>query len=142
MVKAPKIYLNDTGLLCQLRGTDTASLVKTPNFPGQILENFVVMELIKQQGWNNTKCKIYHFRSQTGQEVDFLLEAYDGRIVGIEVKTSSEVGVKDFAGLEYLAKLTGNDFIRGMVLYTGNHTVKFAKNLFAVPITTLWQGKI
>lgn len=139
LVKAPKIYLNDSGLLCHMQGINSIKLLKNHNFAGHVLENFVAMELVKQQGWNETKCRLYHFRSQAGQEVDFLLEAYDGRVVGIEVKSSNEVSTKSFAGLMYLSELLGDNFVKGIVLYTGERVVKFAKNLFAIPIANLWQ---
>lgn len=139
LVKSPKMYLNDTGMLCHMLGTNSSRLLKKYGLVGHIVENFVAMELIKQQGWNKTNCRLYHFRCQTGKEVDFLLESYDGRIVGIEVKSNSEVANKDFVGLKYLSELVGKDFIRGIVLYLGRREIKFGKNMFATPISNLWS---
>jgi hypothetical protein len=61
----------------------------------------------------------YHFRAATGQEVDIVLEAADGRVAGIEVKASASVSAKDFAGLELLSVTCGAKLARGVVLYRG-----------------------
>lgn len=137
LVKSPKIYLNDTGLLMHLRGMNPARLADR-NVAGEILENFVVMELRKQQAWSHTLPKLYHFRTSTGKEVDVVLEAPDGRLVGIEIKASSEASVSDFSGLKELAELASAQFARGIVLYSGRETVSFGKQLMAAPIPTLW----
>jgi predicted AAA+ superfamily ATPase len=78
LVKAPKLYLNDTGLLCHLLGLNEEALRADCNKLGPILENFVIMELIKQAGWSTRAPRLYHFRTQTGQEVDLVLETAGG----------------------------------------------------------------
>ena len=138
LIKSPKIYLNDTGLTMHLRGMDQDRLLDH-NKAGFILENFIVMELKKQQAWSDTLPKLYHFRTAAGKEVDVVLEAPDGRIVGVEVKSSSEVNAHDFAGMKELAALAGKAFHRGIVLYTGRETVSFGPNLAAMPISALWE---
>ena len=45
---------------------------------GHLLENFVAMELIKQMGWAKTRVKPFHFRTESGQEVDLVLEDAGG----------------------------------------------------------------
>lgn len=138
LVKSPKCYLNDTGLLMHLRGMERARLHYHAE-AGGILENFVVMELRKQQAWSDTLPALYHFRTSGGKEVDIVLEAPDGRIVGIEVKSHGEAGERDFSGLKELAELAGPRFYRGIVLYGGYSTVHFGKNMTAMPISALWQ---
>jgi len=73
-------------------------------------------------------------------EVDFLLEDRQARIVGIEVKASSTVRPGDFKGLRWLQEQAGVYFKRGIVLYTGEKTIAFGDNLFAVPVQGLWGG--
>ena len=70
--------------------------------------------------------------------MDLLLEDPAGRIVGIEVKSSSSVSYSDFRGLRELAEATGERFHRGIVLYTGESVVPFGEHLHAVPIQVLW----
>lgn len=139
LIKSPKIYLNDTGLVAYLRGLDHARLVADRQIAGFLLENFVMMELKKQCSWNNIVPKLYHFHTSSGNEVDMVMEAPDGRVVAIEVKSKSEVSERDFAGIKVLAEITKNAFHRGIVLYTGQETVNFGEQLTALPLSALWQ---
>jgi uncharacterized protein len=67
LIKAPKIYVNDTGLLCHLIGVNTAAVVSDSTLMGGIVENFVMMELVKQLTWSETRANLYHFRTASGQ---------------------------------------------------------------------------
>ena len=60
--------------------------------------------------------------------------------MGIEVKASSTVNSRDFKGLKYLSELLGARFLRGIVLYIGDQPVPFGSNLYALPVSTLWQN--
>ena len=96
-------------------------------------------ELVKQAGWSQTKPRLHHFRTQTGQEVDVVLEDAKHRCVGVEVKMSAGVGAKEFSAFRMMSEAMGSRFARGVVLYTGREVIPFAKNLHAVPIGALWQ---
>ena len=72
-------------------------------------------------------------------EVDAALENRLGEVVGIEVKASSTVGPDDFRGLRHLAARTGDDFVAGVVLYTGTQTLPFGPRMRAMPAATLWE---
>lgn len=139
LVKAPKTYLVDTGLLLHLIDTNAARLKRDRRTLGHVLENFVAMELLKQLGWAKRRCGLYHFRTEAGREVDLVLEDGAGRLVGIEVKASATVDKHDLAGLKALAELTGDRFVRGVVLYTGSDVVPFGKTLYALPLAQLWD---
>jgi predicted AAA+ superfamily ATPase len=139
LVKTPKIYLNDSGLLCHLLQRDPAIIANDGTLFGMVFENFVVMEIIKQISWSATKPSIYHFRTETGQEVDIILETGDGKIIGIECKCSIKLGADNFKGLKTLKELTGNKFHRGIVLYAGSDILTFEKDFLAVPVSCLWE---
>ena len=139
LTKAPKVMLADTGLACHLLGLDPARLKSDGNARGSLLENFVAMELVKQAGWSELEPKLFHFRTPSGREVDLVLEVPGGRVVGIEVKSSSGVNSDDFAGLRTLRETAGEKFVRGIVLYDGAEIVPFEKDLVAVPISALWM---
>ena len=139
LVKSPKILLNDTGLNAYLLGLNDERLESDPALMGAVLENFVNMEVRKQMGWSQTHLQAFHFRVQTGQEVDLVLEDAAGDIVGIEVKASQTVTARDFRGLRTLAEVTRRRFRRGVVLYTGSTSVPFAPNLHALPVSLLWS---
>lgn len=139
LIKSPKVLLCDTGLLAYLLGADAGELGKGNSFLGQLLENFVGMELIKQISWNTTNAQIFHFRTLRGQEVDILLEDRKGRVAGIEVKASATPDSSDFRNLKILAEIAGRKFHRGIVLYTGADVIPFGRELYAVPIHALWH---
>ncbi len=73
-----------------------------------------------------------------GKEVDFILEKPDGSVFAIEVKRSESVTIADFKGIMEFASLAKDDFIGGVVLYSGKDAVPFGKNLWAVPFHVLW----
>lgn len=138
LIKTPKIYINDTGLLSYLMGLDQERLLSDPQLNGRCLENFVMQELHKQATWSETLPQILYYRSASGREIDFLLENRAGYLVGIEVKGSSTVNSSDFKGLLEIKERMGKYFLKGIILYTGQNTVAFADNLYAVPLSVLW----
>jgi hypothetical protein len=138
LVRSPKTALVDPGLLAHLAGITSARLRNDPVVAGPLLENLVAVELWKQLGWSRTRADLLHFRVHGGREVDLVLEADDGRIVGIEVKAAASLERRDFAGLEALREAAGSRFRRGIVLYTGREALPFGRGAFALPIGSLW----
>jgi predicted AAA+ superfamily ATPase len=139
-VKAPKLYLTDTGLWAHLIGADRDALTTTPTFSGQACENFVAMEIVKQLEWSSARAEVFHFRDRDQREVDIVLERRDGAIIGIEVKSASSVSAGDFKSLRHLRDLAGDRFVQGIVMYTGADTVQFEPGMTAVPICGLWSS--
>ncbi len=139
LVKAPKLVLGDTGLMSYLLGLSKRRLAMDTNLLGPLLEGFVIMELEKQLAWSQTQSRLFHFRTQTGHEVDIVLEDSAGRLVGIEVKAGATVSSQDFKGLRAFAEMTGRRFRRGAVLYTGNESIPFGRDLHALPVNALWS---
>ncbi len=136
--KSPKLMLADTGLASHLLGLDKDRLKSDGNAKGPLLENFVAIELLKQSTWSKTKVKLLHFRTVNGKEVDLVLEDAAGRLVGIEVKSSTTVDNGDFSGLRALKEVAGDKFLRGIILHDGAATVPFDKQLSAMPLSSLW----
>jgi len=139
LIKSPKIHLIDSGLTAHLAGVTRQSLDRDTGFFGHLLESFIVNELRKQVGWSDSRVNLYHYRTTTGREVDILLENAAGQLVGLEVKASATVVRKDFSGLDALSEDTGNKFVRGIVLYTGEQSVSFRENFTALPISAIWR---
>lgn len=138
LVRSPKLYLNDTGLLAHLLELDEESLTRNRSQIGPILENFVVMELFKQAGWCEKHISLSHYRTHTGQEVDIVLGARR-RLVGIEVKATSTITTDHLKGLHSLQEQAGESFHRGIILYTGSRVVPFGEKVWACPISALWE---
>lgn len=139
LVRSPRMYLNDTGLVCAMLGISTERLEADRALLGRLLESFVASELLKQISWSTWRPRLMHFRTHTGREVDFVLESRPGEIVGVEVKAAATVGRGDFAGLEALAEAAGPAFKRGIVLHAGAEQVPFGPKLHAVPVSALWR---
>lgn len=138
VVKSPKIILTDTGLASNLLGTDLDRIKDSPQLLGQLFENFVVMEFIKQSSWSKTKPEIFHFRAQAGYEVDIILEDAAGRVIGVEVKSGLTVRNEDFKGLRFLQQEIGDKFLGGIILYAGSSNISFGPQLRAMPVSNLW----
>jgi len=138
IIRTPKTYLNDTGLLSHLLGLTMERLELDAGLAGAALENFVLMELRKQSAWSDTQPRFYYWRTASGQEVDIVLEDSAGHIVGIEVKASATLHRGDLRGLQALADATRKRWIRGIVLYTGTDVIPFAHNLHGMPVSSLW----
>ena len=157
LIKSSKSYITDTLLLCHLLGWSLGgprgesiqldlfgrSLDSTHNrwgdFYGKVLENFVATELQKMLSFSPMRANLFHFRTADGKEVDFVLERPDGSIAGIEVKASKRVVFDDFKGMKELCDLAKDDFVCGIVLYSGENVVPFGDRFSAVPFSALWQ---
>ncbi len=140
LVKSPKGYMTDSLLLCHLLGLRLEEILeKKPMLYGHVIENFVATELTKLLAYGDTRAKLHHFRTSDDKEVDFVLEGADGSIIAIEVKSSDMVEGKDFRQIKLLESLSPKDFLRGIVLYRGDDIVPFGENLYAVPLSALWQ---
>ncbi len=71
--------------------------------------------------------------------MDILLEDTASNVVGIEVKGSSDVKSGDFRGLRNLSESLGDRFVRGIVLYTGEHVLGFGEKLSTVPVKSSFK---
>ena len=136
-----KFVLNDTGLSCFLNGESQESLldISHGDMFGKLLESLVICELLKQQTWSQSEYSLYHFRDKDQREVDTVIELFDGRIIGIEIKATQAVSRKHFNGLRYLKDTLNERFISGIVLYTGSESLSFGDRLYALPICRLWD---
>lgn len=141
-VKQPKVFLLDTGLAASLLGVAAQALGPTvSNSPaGGLLEGLVVGELRRQLGWSSQRVNLYHYREHRGAEVDVVLEAPDGRVVGIEVKAAATVAPKDLTGLGILRDKLKDRFVAGYVLYTGPSARMVADSVTALPVEGLWEA--
>jgi hypothetical protein len=127
------------GIAANLLGADARSLIRPGGPFGALLEGFVAMELARQATWSRTRVELFHYRTKDNVEVDAVLESRQGKAVGIEVKAASTVGQEDFRGLRHLEQRVGDDFVAGLVLYTGPQTLSFGPRLRAMPVSALWE---
>ncbi len=140
LVKTPKIYLSDINLLLHLlrlpqnfiESVDRAQV-------GKVIENLAAVELAKQITFAATPARLYHYRTSSQQEVDFLLESNSGQVVGIEVKSTGRVSSRDFRNLRILEDKMNAKFKCGFVVNLGREVVQFGSRLYALPFAALWS---
>lgn len=108
---------------------------------GPLIESFVIGEVAKQLTWSATSARLHHVRDRNGLEIDGLLEAGDGRVVAIEVKSTTVPRSEDAAPMARLRErldVVGKDFVVGVVFHTGDRRVSLGDRLVGLPIADLW----
>lgn len=144
--KSAKLYVTDTGLAAHLANKDPVALGRpTDTSVGGLVETFVANELAKQLTWNETGAQLCHYRDHRGPEIDLVLEAPDGRIVGMEVKTAVSPGTDSGRWLAWLRDQLdriGDDFVHGYVLHAGPNRISLGDRLTLLPIDALWKHTV
>ena len=88
LVKTPKLYFFDTGLVCYLTKWSSAETLESGAMNGAILENYVVSEIRKSYLNSGQEAFIYYYRDKDAKEIDIILE-HDGVLNPIEIKKSA-----------------------------------------------------
>jgi uncharacterized protein len=140
----PKLHVVDSGLAARLtRLTETKLLAASPSALtelGHLLETFVVGEICKQLDWLDDPVMRGHFRTHDGDEVDLVVERMDGSVAAIEVKSGSRAPAATLDGLRTLRRKLGDQFLGGIVLYTGSRAYTVDDRLHVVPLDRLWRS--
>ncbi len=119
IVKTPKLYFTDTGILSFLLSIrKPKELIGHPLW-GSIFETFVISELYKRVNHTGEKSPFYFWRDKTGNEIDLLLEMNSG-LLPIEIKASKTVSPGMKSNLLSWMKLEGNISKKGFIIYRGN----------------------
>lgn len=104
VIKTPKLYFFDTGLLCNLLGIKSAEELMVSPYKGAIFENYILLELMKEQKASGKRVESYFWRDSNQNEIDLLV--LDGRqIQCIEMKASLTVRSEHIRALHYLDNL-------------------------------------
>jgi hypothetical protein len=106
LVKSPKLYFVDTGLLCYLLGIRRIEDLHRHPLRGPIFENFVVTELRKLFLHHGQRPPLYFWRDSNGREVDVIID-YGNRVVPVEAKSGETVASDAFKGLDHYLQLSG-----------------------------------
>jgi uncharacterized protein len=107
IIKSPKLYFYDTGLLCFLQGFTSAAAVGKANNYGALFENWIVAEIKKNRCNAGLHGGMYYFRDSAGNEVDLVLEK-NNEAMGIEIKSGKKLQAGDLNGLRYWQKYQRN----------------------------------
>jgi len=104
VIKSPKLYFYDVGLLCNILGLNSQRAIKDSNMYGAIFENLVISEIKKNRFNKNQYGEMYYLRDSTGNEVDLVLEK-DGNLIPVEIKSSAKYNSSDLKNLKWFQRL-------------------------------------
>lgn len=137
LIKTPKIYLRDTGLLHYLLGIQTENdLVQSPR-RGASWEGLLVEQVIALEKIYHTGSQFWFFRTCTGTEIDLMVDRGKCRI-GYEFKCSTSVNRADAAGL--LAGLSDKVIHKAMLVYAGTRHYQLNDQIDVIPAELLLRN--
>ncbi len=118
LVKTPKIYFYDVGLACYLLGIRDASQVETHPLRGQLFENMVVCDRLKNIYNAGKDNNLYFYRDKGQHEVDIIQEE-GSHLSAYEIKLAPIVHTEFYKNLNYFRALFPNDTVKTMIINTG-----------------------
>lgn len=124
LIKSPKLYFHDVGLAAFLLGLENEMQVSRDPLRGNLFENMVVMEALKNRYNRGKRSNLFFYRESNGNEVDLLAES--GRnLRAVEIKSGATINPDYFKGLHHFFKAVGaKRHISGGVIYGGNEIQK------------------
>jgi predicted AAA+ superfamily ATPase len=136
LVKSPKLYLADTGLLCALLNIRSIRDLLDSPAVGAVWETFVFKQLRAREQSAGRANSIFFYRDRT-REVDFVVDA-GGRLELFEAKWTELPDLRDTANLEYVLRMVGKDRVKsGAVVARPTNSFPFDNGFRAIPVTEL-----
>ncbi len=126
IVKRPKLFFYDPGIVCSLLGITELNQIQYHPLKGSIFETMVVSEQVKKQSFSAKAGKLFYWRDKTGHEIDLLIEKA-GSLFPIEIKSASTINSGFFKNLTYYQKLSGSK--DSALLYAGNESQNRSGNI-------------
>lgn len=124
VIKRPKLYITDTGVLCSLLGIQNEIQLENHPLKGSIFENFVILEFLKEKNSSLENSSFYYWRSISGVEIDLIVEK-NGELIPIEIKsgtTYQEKWWKNIVDWQVFSKNTS----QAIIVYGGNENHDFS----------------
>jgi len=106
LIKSPKLYFYDTGLLCYLLGIRNADDLAIHSMRGAIFETYAVSEIVKACFNAGTDSPLYYWRDSQGHEIDIVIENGE-KLFPVEIKSGQTVVSNMFDTLKWWRELTG-----------------------------------
>ena len=121
LVKSPKLYFLDTGLLCYLLRIRSADDLRRHASRGAIFESWVISETIKNFLHRGQEADVYFWRDSSGHEIDLVIET-GGALIPVEVKSGQTFSSDFLNGLEYWRSLAGDESCPAALVYGGDES--------------------
>jgi predicted AAA+ superfamily ATPase len=136
IVKSPKLYLADTGLLCALLNIRSEADLRQSPAAGAVWETFVFAQLRARERRAGRVQSLFFWRDRT-REVDFVVDVA-GRLEILEAKWAEVPGAGDAVNLEFVRSVVGEARITGAaVVCRAPHSFPLAEGVRALPVTEL-----
>ncbi len=136
LIKTPKLYFTDTGMLCGLLGLNDPSHARLGPSGGAIMENAVVSEVYRSLVHRGTRPSMYFWRTQTGNEVDLLVE-HGGSITPMEIKANST----PLPGMARSLRCFRKDYEEistvGYLIHSGDTSLPLGEGVLSLPFSLL-----
>ena len=121
LIKSPKLYFLDTGLLCLLLRIRTPGDLRLHPVRGAIFESWVVSEAVKNFMHRGQEPDVYFWRDSTGHEVDLIVEM-GSDLIAVEIKSGQTCSSDFLNGLKYWRNLPGNEDAPAALVYGGDES--------------------
>lgn len=136
----PKHHIFDPGIAAALLGATADSLVSTTpgswELFGQLFESLVTLTV--RAAGQAAEAKTFHVRTKGGaQEVDVLLERYDGKLLAFEVKLKPVPNDRDVRHLHWLGEQVGDRLVDKVVVTSGTHAYRRPDGVAVIPLSLL-----
>lgn len=118
VVKSPKLYFYDTGLLCYILGIRNKELFEENPFRGNIFENLIVAEFNKKNAHQYLHQEYWFWRDSNGHEVD-LLTLRDNSFDIFEVKSTETITSSLFKGMDFFEDIAKPKRTNKILIYSG-----------------------
>ncbi|NCP15789.1 ATP-binding protein [bacterium] len=136
LIKSPKVYFTDTGLLCYLVGLRDIEHAMAGPMGGAIFENFVIAELLKIFLHRGEEPNLYYWRTAEGSEVDLIVDT-QGQLIPIEIKQTETPHPKMAKEIVSFQQTFKSKAGKGYVLHPGNLVLPLGKDVVAFPLGRL-----
>ncbi|MBI4902305.1 MAG: ATP-binding protein [Acidobacteria bacterium] len=136
LVKTPKVYFTDTGMLCYLAGLKAPDHAAAGPLGGPIFETAVLLQIAKAFVNRGEEPQVYFWRTSAGVEVDLVVEA-GGKLIPMEVKLSATPRPAMASGIRAFQEDLGDRAGRGFVIHPGEIRLPLAPKVAALPFAEL-----
>jgi uncharacterized protein len=123
LIKSPKLYFLDTGLLCYLLRIQSPEDLRLHASRGSVFESFVVADLLKNFLNRGREADLYFWRDSTGHEIDVVIDRGRER-VAVEIKSAQTVAQDFFAGIDFWRKLVSDPEAPAALIYGGDRSFR------------------
>ena len=118
LIKRPKLYFYDSGVAASLLGIKTKEQLSTHYLRGNLFENLIISDSIKQSYHQGSHPSCYFWRDSHGNEVDLLVD-HAGKLDIFEIKSGKTINQDYFKGLRYMTKIAPEAIANKTVIYGG-----------------------